>query len=64
MTSAWSDKNHLGLADIPLIAHVSVSFQLSVKGVSYLRNADILFRSLVPFLFLKFLLIHNLLRYR
>lgn len=42
MTSAWSDKNYLGLADIPLNAHVSVSFQLSAKGVSYLRNAEVI----------------------
>lgn len=35
MTSAWSEKNYLGLADIPLNTRVSVSFQFSAKGVSY-----------------------------
>ena len=42
MTSAWSEKNYLGLADIPLNTRVSVSFQFSAKGVSYLRSVEVI----------------------
>ena len=42
MTSAWSEKNYLGLADIPLNTRVSVSFQFSEKGVSYLRSVEVI----------------------
>ena len=42
MTSAWSEKNYLGLADIPLNTHVSVSFQFSAKGISYLRSVEVI----------------------
>ena len=42
MTSAWSEKNYLGLADIPLNTCVSVSFQFSAKGISYLRSVEVI----------------------
>lgn len=42
MTSAWSEKNYLGLADIPLNTRVSVSFQFSAKGISYLRSVEVI----------------------
>jgi hypothetical protein len=42
MTSAWSEKNYLGLADIPLNTHVRVSFQRSAKGISYLRTVEVM----------------------
>ena len=42
MTSAWSEKNYLGLADIPLNTRVIVSFQFSAKGVSYLRSVEVI----------------------
>jgi hypothetical protein len=42
MTSAWREKNYLGLADIPLNTHVRVSFQRSAKGISYLRTVEVM----------------------
>ena len=42
MTSAWSEKNYLGLADIPLNTCVSVSFQFSAKRISYLRSVEVI----------------------
>ena len=42
MTSAWSEKNYLGLADIPLNTRVSVSFQFSARGISYLRSVEVI----------------------
>ena len=42
MTSAWNEKNYLGLADIPLNTRVSVSFQFSARGISYLRSVEVI----------------------
>ena len=42
MTSPTSEKNYLGLADIPLNTCVSVSFQFSAKGISYLRSVEVI----------------------
>lgn len=42
VTTAWSEKNYLGLADMPLRTHISVSFQFSAKGVSYLRSVEVI----------------------
>lgn len=40
LTSAWNESNYLGAADIPLNAHVKVTFKNSAKGVPYLRSIE------------------------
>ena len=40
MTSAWNERNYLGLADMPLNSPVTVTFVRSQKGAVYLRRAE------------------------
>lgn len=40
LTAAWSEKNYLGLADLPIGTHIRVTFQYSAKGVSYLKAVE------------------------
>ncbi len=38
LTSAWNERNYLGLAEIPAGSKVKLTFRKSAKGATYLRG--------------------------
>lgn len=40
VTSAWADKNYLGLADMPIGTKIRAVFVRSSQGNAYLKSAD------------------------
>lgn len=42
MTSAWQNTDYLGIPEIPIESSVKVTFQKTKKGISYLRNVEII----------------------
>ena len=41
LTAAWSDKGYLGLADMPIGSHITVTFVRSSTGMIYLRSVEL-----------------------